>query len=87
MSNIDESWSGQAWIDVFRPDGTALTSNPRFGPKSFGMSPGQVRQKFDIRLRIPAGTTPEPGYRVVASVGTFPSTVIHTTEFTFEVTP
>ena len=79
--------SSEAWIDVFRPDGSPLfASNPKFGPKSFGVQGFQTKQRTDLRINVngsvPAGT----GYRCVAYIGVFPNEVHHAADFFFTVT-
>lgn len=87
-SHVATSESGDAWIDVFDPDGTPFfASNPKFGPKAWNLNPFQTKQKSNIRLNILAGKTPGPGYKVRAYIGTYPSAVTHVAEFEFELTP
>ncbi len=77
-----------AWVDVFRPDGSPLSSaNPRFGPKTFNLGGGATRERTGLPLRIPAGAPPGTGYVIRAYVGTFPNEVHAASEIQFEVTP
>lgn len=87
-SHVGSSEAGDAWIDVFDPDGSPFfASNPKFGPKSWNLNPFQTKQKSNIRLNILAGKDPGPGYKVRAYVGTYPNVVSHVAEFDFELVP
>jgi len=86
-SQIAEPFSGQAWINVYDPDGTPFgASNPKFGPKDVNLQPGQTKQKSNVRLRIPGSKPPGTGYRMEVVIGTFPDDVCFASEISFEVT-
>jgi len=84
-----QSQPTEAWVSVFRPDsGPLFSSNPKFGPKSFSLNPGQSRSRNGLRINVPGGATPGAGYRVIVFIGDFDTgEVCHTAEFEFTVTP
>ncbi len=86
-NETDQATSATAWVDFFRPDGSPLfAGNPKFGPKTVGLSPGQTKSKTQIRVRVTASTPPGLGYRAVAYTGVFPDEIHHADEFFFQVT-
>ncbi len=85
-SLLTTSQNGTAWIDIYRPDGSPLTTNPRIGPKAFNLNAGETKTKTNIRIRIPASTPPGLGYRLVTYVGTFPDQIDYADDLFFQVT-
>jgi hypothetical protein len=77
-----------AWVNVYRPDGSplALGGNPKFGPKSVNLNPGQLKSKLNVPLRVPGDAVPGPGYRVIAIVGDEATGLVaNVSEFQFTV--
>jgi hypothetical protein len=79
--------SGEAWIDVYNADYSPwFATNPKFGPKSFGLQPSQTKNKSGVRINVPANKTPGSLGRVWAFVGDFTTGRIDAaTSFTFLV--
>jgi len=75
----------EAWIDVTREDGSPLyPSNPKFGPKTLSLAPGETKGRENLPMRVPA-STPEGRYRVVAYVGSFPDRIDWSDQAYFQV--
>ncbi len=82
--------AGDAWIDVYGPDGGPVfeAGNPKFGPKGLSIPSGQTRGRTDLPIRIPGTASPGDGYRAILFVGDFGTKEVQAVgEFTFEVTP
>jgi len=82
--------SGEAWIDLVAPDGSPLFAggNPKIGPKPFSLNGSQSRTKSNLKIVIPAGATPGPGYKMIAILGDSATNLVSCVhEFSFEVTP
>lgn len=79
--------SGEAWIDVFNDDFSPFFgSNPKYGPKTFGIGASAVKNRNDIPLHIPGSKIPGSTGQVWAFVGdSATGRIDHAASFTFTV--
>jgi len=66
-----DPWTGDVWVEVFKPHRASWRGNPIAGPRQVPLGPGAWIRKT-LRVGIPAAAPPGGPFLVRGSIGTWP---------------